>query len=58
MNRNEMTPFVPHRLGVVDVVAVERQARAMQAQMMAELARVGWRRLTGWVRRAPDGQTA
>ena len=58
MERNEMTPLSGGKYGIVDIVAVERQARAMQAQVMAELLRAGWRRMNGLLRRAPDGQTA
>jgi hypothetical protein len=58
MNRNVSTPELPHQFGLVDVVAIERQARAMQAQAMAELLRGGWRRLNAWLGRAPAGQTA
>jgi hypothetical protein len=43
---------------IVDIVAVERQARAMQAQVVAEIVRAGWRRLGAWLRRDPAGQTA
>lgn len=53
MSRNELPRF-----DIVDVVAIERQARAMQAQAMAELMRAGWRRVNAWLRRAPAGQTA
>ncbi|MCC5987148.1 MAG: hypothetical protein JJT95_05650 [Pararhodobacter sp.] len=42
----------------VDVVAVERQARAMQAQAMAEMIVAAWRWIAARLRRAPAGQTA
>ncbi len=58
MERNEKKPVFPGEYIIVDVVAVERQARAMQSKVMAELVRTGWRRVSGLLRRAPDGQTA
>ena len=57
MKRNQITPQAGEFV-IVDIVAVERQARAMQAQVMADLLRAGWRRLHGLLRRAPGGQTA
>jgi len=47
-----------HHVHVVDIVAVERQARAMQAQYVGEAMRSGWRRLAAWLRGNPAGQTA
>jgi hypothetical protein len=48
----------PANWALVDVVAVERQARAMQAQVLADLLRSAWRGMAGWLRRSPSGQTA
>lgn len=42
----------------IDMIAIERQARAMQAQAMAALLRAGWRRVSGWLRRIPAGARA
>lgn len=42
----------------VDIVAVERQARAMQAKAMAEMASGAWNWLVARLRRAPGGRTA
>jgi hypothetical protein len=58
MKREEITSFSATEFGVVDVIAIERQARAMQAQVIADLLRTGWRRVSGWLNRTPDGQTA
>jgi hypothetical protein len=58
MNRNDTNLLAPGEFGIVDIVAVERQARAMQARVMAELLRSGWNWLNDWLRRAPGGRTA
>jgi len=58
MNRNEKTHHAQPIVGVVDIVAVERQARAMQAQMMAAMFRAAWVWVAARMRRAPEGQTA
>ncbi len=52
MNRNE---FV---IEPVDIVTVERQARAMQAKVLAEMLRGGWGWAMARLRRAPEGRTA
>jgi hypothetical protein len=48
----------PANWALVDVVAVERQARAMQAQVLADFLRSALRGVAGWLRRSPSGQTA
>ncbi len=58
MNRNEALPQGPRQFEIVDVVAIERQARAMQAEAMAGLIRSAWRWIGTRLRRAPIGQTA
>jgi hypothetical protein len=55
-NRNEMNPVFPGEYTIVDVVAVERQARAMQSKVMAELLRAGWRRVK-WLAAPRPGRT-
>ena len=46
------------RVEPVDIVAVERQARALQAQALAEMTSVAWGWIVARLRRAPAGQTA
>ncbi len=58
MNRTQMTLELPRRTEMLDLIAIERQARAMQAEVMADLLRAAWRRVAGLLRRAPNGQTA
>ncbi|MCC5999958.1 MAG: hypothetical protein JJU19_03735 [Pararhodobacter sp.] len=52
MNRNELV------IEPVDIIAVERQARAMQAQVMAEMLAAAKVWMLARLRRAPGGQTA
>ena len=42
----------------VDIVAVERQARAMQAKAIAEMTVATWQWIVVRLRRTPAGQTA
>lgn len=42
----------------VDIVAIERQARALQAQALAEMSTAAWRWIVARLRRAPVGQAA
>lgn len=52
MNRDEF------RIEPVDIVAIERQARAMQAQAVAAMSAAAWGWIVARLRRAPSGQTA
>ncbi len=52
MNREDF------RIEPVDIVAVERQARALQAQALAEMTAAAWGWVVARLRRAPFGQTA
>ncbi|WP_209424380.1 hypothetical protein [Pararhodobacter sp. SW119] len=58
MNRKDAFHGEIHHYDVVDVVAIERQARAMQAEVMAGLIRSGWNWLANRLRRAPAGHAA
>ena len=58
MNRNDTMFKAMRPLEPVDIVTVERQARAMQAQVMAEMFGAAWRWMAGRLRRSPSGQTA
>ncbi len=52
MNRNEIV------IQPVDIVAVERAARAMQAKVVGELISGAWGWVVARLRRTPAGQTA
>lgn len=42
----------------VDIVAIEREARAMQGKAIKEMTVATWRWIAARMRRAPAGQTA
>ena len=52
MNRDQF------RIEPVDIIAIERQARALQAQALAEMTSAAWGWIVARLRRAPAGQTA
>ena len=58
MNRNDTNPQAQSRYDLVDIISIERQARALQAQAMGDMTRAAWRWIAARVRRAPAGQTA
>jgi hypothetical protein len=55
MDRKDAFHGEKQHFDVVDVVAIERRARAMQAEVMAGLIRSGWNWLGNRLRRAPTG---
>lgn len=45
-------------IDVIDLVSIEREARALRARVMAEGIRAAWNWVAARLRRNPEGQTA
>ncbi len=60
MNRpaNADTKLAAAKINPIELIEIERQARAMRAHFIADATRAGWNWMVARLRRGAQGQTA